>query len=314
MGSPYVAKIANTDLPEAQIQAIKREIETRLNEVNRQMSHYQPESELSRFNRAAAREPFPVSAEFASVLRFSLDLGRRSGGAFDPALGSVINLWGFGEKSEERRKPSPSELAAALNQAGLRHLEVLPENALIKKVPGLAINLSAVAKGFAVDQAIEVFLRHGLTNVYFGIAGDVRAMGRNARGTAWQIGIAAPVSNWREDDPMEAVVALSNQAVSTSGDYQKFFLDADGRRLCHIFDPKTGSPVQHNLGSVSVVAGDSMTADALSTTLFVLGPEAGLKFIEEWTNAATLFIIREGPESFRQLRSSGFRKSTTSLK
>ena len=98
---------------------------------------------------------------------------------------------------------------------------------------------------------------------------------------------------------MAAVVSLSDQAISTSGDYQKFFTDAQGRRLCHIIDPKTGWPVQHNVGGVSVVAADNMTADALATTLYVLGPEAGLRFIESWTNAAALFIVREVEGKFR---------------
>jgi FAD:protein FMN transferase len=105
---------------------------------------------------------------------------------------------------------------------------------------------------------------------------------------------------------MAAVVSLSDLAISTSGDYQKFFTDAKGRRLCHILDPKTGWPVQHNVGGVSVVAPDNMTADALATTLFVLGPDAGLRFVDSWTNAAALFIVREGEDKFIQLPSSRF--------
>jgi thiamine biosynthesis lipoprotein len=129
-------------------------------------------------------------------------------------------------------------------------------------------------------------------------------LGHNPRGTNWQVGITAPLAHWREDDPMATVVSLSNQAISTSGDYQKFFTDAQGRRLCHIFDPKTGWPVQHNVGGVSVVARDNMTADALATTLYVLGPEAGLRFVESWTNAAALFIEREAEGKFRSVPSS----------
>jgi thiamine biosynthesis lipoprotein len=110
---------------------------------------------------------------------------------------------------------------------------------------------------------------------------------------------------------MAAVASLSNQALSTSGDYQKFFTDAQGRRLSHIIDPKTGWPVQHNVGGVTVVAPDSMTADALSTSLFVLGAEAGVKFIEAWTNAAALFILQESDGRYRQIPSSRFAAMTT---
>jgi len=277
-----------------------------LREVNRQMSHYQLDSELSQFNRAPAKTPFKVSPEFARVVRFSLDLFQRSRGAFDPTLAPVINLWGFGEKTDERAVPPEVMLKAALKKTGCKHLSVTAKDELVKDIPDLTINLSAVAKGFGVDDMVRLLRGHGLTNIYASIAGEVRVLGQNSRGTKWQVGIASPVAHWNEDDPMAAVASLSNQALSTSGDYQKFFTDPQGRRLSHIIDPKTGWPVQHNVGGVSVVAPDSMTADALGTTLFVLGPEAGLKFVESWTNAAALFIVRESGGKSRQIRSSRF--------
>jgi len=306
MGSPYTVQIVGTNLSPAQIEALKAEVEAQLKEVNRQMSHYQADSELSQFNRAPANTPFKVSPEFAHVVRFSLEMDRRSNGAFDPTLAPVINLWGFGEKTDQRAVPSSAELDAALIKTGCRHLSVTDRNELVKDIPDLTINLSAVAKGFGVDEMVRVLSNHGFSNVYASIAGEVRVLGYNPRGTNWQVGISAPVVHWNEADPMEAIVSLSNQAISTSGDYQKFFTDSQGRRLSHIIDPKTGWPVQHSVGGVSVVAADSMTADALSTTLFVLGPEAGLKFIESWTNAAALFIVRESEGVYRQLPSSRF--------
>jgi FAD:protein FMN transferase len=189
---------------------------------------------------------------------------------------------------------------------GFRHLRITEQDELIKDIPALTLNLSAVAKGFGVDEVVSLLRRRGLTNIHASIAGEVRVLGHNSRGTRWQIGISVPLAHWTEDDPMAGVVSLSNQAISTSGDYQKFFTDARGRRLSHILDPTTGWPVQHNLGGVSVVAPDSMTADALGTTLFVLGPAEGLKFIESWTNAAALFIVREPDGSCRQIPSYRF--------
>lgn len=306
MGSPYTVKVAGATSSAAEVDVLKREIDACLAEVNRQMSHYQPDSELSRFNRAPAHTPFKVSPEFARVVRFSLEVNRRSGGALDPTLGSVINLWGFGEKTDKRSVPAQAALQDALESTGCEHLSVTAQDELIKDIPGLALNLSGIAKGFGVDQMISVLRRRGFTNVYASIAGEVMVTGHNARGTRWQVGISAPVEHWTEDNPMEAVAALSDQAISTSGDYQKFFRDPEGRRLSHILDPRTGWPVQHNAGGVSVVAADSMTADALGTTLFVLGPEKGLAFIEAWTNAAALFIVRESDGRFRQIASSRF--------
>ncbi len=310
MGSPYTVKVVGKTMDSGETRALQTEIEDTLREVNRQMSHYQPDSELSQFNRAPAHTPFKVSPEFASVVRFTLELCRESGGVLDPTLAPVINLWGFGEQSTNCVVPSAADIKAALARTGYQRLSVTPDDKLIKTSPDLTINLSAVAKGFGVDQMVSVLRRHGHTNIYASIAGEVRVLGHNPRGTRWQIGISAPISHWRENDPMAAVAALSNQAISTSADYQKFFVDAQGHRLCHLFDARTGWPVQHDVTGVSVVAEDSMTADALSTTLFVLGSDAGLRFIETRTNAAALFIVRDSDGSFRQIASSRFASMT----
>lgn len=310
MGSPYTVKIAGTNLASGQIDVLKAEVEQRLQEVNRQMSHYQPDSELSRFNRAPANTPFKVSPEFARVVRFSLEMWRRSGGAFDPTLAPVVNLWGFGEKTDQKAVPPQAELEAALRKTGCQHLSVTAGDELVKDRADVALNLSAVAKGFGVDEITRVLRRHGLTNTYASIAGEVMLQGRNARGSRWQVGISAPVPNWRENDPMAAAVSLSDQAISTSGDYQKFFTDPQGRRLCHILDPKNGWPVQNRVGGVSTIAPDSMTADALATALFVMGTEEGVRFVESWTNAAALFIVREPDGSFRFIASARFKDLT----
>lgn len=310
MGSDYTIQIVGTNLAAAQIESLKTEVEQRLRDVNRQMSHYQPDSELSQFNRAPAHKPFKVSPGFASVVRFSLELSRRSGGAFDPTLAPVINLWGFGEKTDTQAVPPEMELKAAMQQTGWQHLQVTARDELVKDLPNLALNLSAVAKGFGVDEMVRVLRGHGLTNLYASIAGEVQVRGCSPRATNWQVGISAPMEHWREHDPLAAVVSVSGQAISTSGDYQKFFRDAQGRRLCHIFDPRTGWPVQNDVAAVSVVATNSMMADALCTTLFVLGTEKGLRFLESWTNASALFILRDTAEGFRQIPSSRFGSQT----
>jgi len=283
MGSPYTVQIVGINLSPEQTGQLKQDIEARLRAINRQMSHYQSDSELSQFNRAPANQPFKVSPEFARVTRFSLELSSRSQGVFDPTLTPLINLWGFGEKSEVRAVPAADALAAAQR-----------------------VNLSAVAKGFGVDEMIRVLAARGFTNVYASIAGEVRVLGRNSRAQKWLVGVSSPVDFWNENDSFEAVAALSNQAISTSGDYQKFFTDSEGRRLCHILDPRTGWPVQNRVGGVSVVAPDSMTADALGTILFILGPEAGLKFIADRPDVSAMFILREPDGAFRRVASSNF--------
>jgi thiamine biosynthesis lipoprotein len=310
MGSPYTVKIVDGKLDEAQLSALQAEIESTLKEVNRQMSNYQPESELSRFNQAAVAVPFKVSPEFARVARFSLELSRMSDGAFDPTLGPVINLWGFGETTSQHAVPPEEAIRAAMAKTGWRHLTVTGADELVKDLPGLAMDLGAVAKGFGVDEMVRVLRAHGLENIYASIAGEVRVLGHNPRGTKWRLGISVPLDQWRENNPMAAYVTISNQALSTSGDYQKFFIDEQGRRLCHIMDARTGTPVQHTLAAVTIVCPDSMTADGLATTVFVLGPEAGMKLVDARPDTAALFILREKDGGFRQLASSRFEELT----
>ncbi|MCF7730373.1 MAG: FAD:protein FMN transferase [Akkermansiaceae bacterium] len=310
MGSDYTVKIVDDKLAEAQLTALKAELEATLIEVNRQMSNYLPDSELSRFNKTPENTPFKVSPDFTKVTRWALELSRLSNGAFDPTLGPLINLWGFGETSGNHAVPSAEALRTTLAKTGWRHLTINADGSLTKDLPGLALDLGAVAKGFGVDQMIRVLQAHGLANCYASIAGEVRVTGHNPRGTKWVLGISVPTDHWREDNPMATQVSISNQALATSGDYQKFFRDASGRRLSHLIDPRTGTPVQHHVAGVTVVGPDSMTADGLSTTLYVLGLEAGLKFIDARENAAALFILRENDGTFRQVASSRFAKLT----
>ena len=310
MGSVYTVKIVGTNLALPQIEALKTELDQQLKEVNRQMSHYLPDSELSRFNRAPATLPFKVAMDFARVLRFVLELNRQSQGTFDPTLGPVINLWGFGEKTDLRRTPSSAELREAMTKVGCQHLRVTADGELIKDIPDLQLNLGGVAKGYGVDEMARVLRRHNLTNVYVSISGEVFAHGCNPKGEPWKVGIAAPISNWASGDPFVAVLSVTGRAVSTSGDYQKYFIDAQGRRQGHIFDPQTGQPVQHDIGGVTVVAENGMTADALTKPLFVLGVEKGLRFIEGWTNAAALFVVRKPGDEFQLIASSRFAAMT----
>ena len=306
MGSTYTVKIVGVEMSAARVEALTKEIDLCLSNVNNQISHYQPESELSRFNRVPARQPFPVSAGFQRILRHCFDLNRRSDGAFDPTLGPLINLWGFGEKTEVRAVPSAEDLRATLARTGCRHLALTARGELVKDIPDLALNLSSPAKGYGVDEMGRVLLAHGLTNHYVAISGDIFTSGHNAKGQPWQVGISAPIPDWRPGDPLVTVLALSNRAVSTSGDYQKYLMDDQGRRLGHIFNPKTGWPVQHNLGGVTVVAADCISSSSLATTAFVLGPEAGLRFIESWTNASALFVVIEPDGKPRSITSSRF--------
>ncbi|MBP7829460.1 MAG: FAD:protein FMN transferase [Kiritimatiellae bacterium] len=306
MGTLYSIKLADSPLGRRALRELQAELDRCLVEVNRQMSHYQPDSEISRFNRHESGEPFPVSPGFASVVRFALELSRRSGGVFDPTLGPLIDLWGFGAPGRADHLPSDGELAEARQRTGAGRLSVTPDGKLVKAVPGLHLNVSAVAKGYGVDEAARVIRARGISNAFVEIGGEVVAYGHNAEGQKWRIGVDAPRPDALPGQELETILHLSGLAVATSGDYRNFFVDEKGERFTHILDPRTGRPIRHDLASVTVVAPDCMTADGLATTLFVMGAEEGMKWIESWPGIEALFILRESGGRFVCRPTPGF--------
>lgn len=315
MGSAYTVKIVGATFTPAETDRLRAEVEARLREVNRQMSHYQPDSELSRFNRSESTAPFKVSAEFARVTRFALELHRQSGGAFDPTLGPLINLWGFGQAGEVFQPPSDERVEQTRKLCGCQHLSLTPSGELKKAIPQLQLNLSAVAKGFGVDEAARVLRARGHTNVFVEIGGEVVGFGVNPAGLPWRVGVESPLEHVGFGEAIELVVPLSNAALATSGSYRKFITDAQGRRYSHVLLPKTGRPVQHDLVSVSVVAPDCLTADGLATTLFVLGPDEGPPWLERtYPRASALFMVRASDGPLRKFTTARFPNWSEALK
>ena len=310
MGTTYSIRLAGVRLRARELAMVQKDVQAVLDEVNRQMSHYQPDSELSRFNRAGADQPFPVSAGFARVVRFALELHRRSGGVFDPTLGPLIDLWGFGPPGLVTKPPDEAPLQDVRSQCGASHLFLPEDGALRKNLPGLHLNLSAVAKGYGVDEAARYLRERGFSNVFVEVGGEVTTFGVNSSGQKWRVGVDAPRPESRPGEDIEAVLHLSGQAVATSGDYRTFFVDDKGRRFSHILDPRTGRPILHTLTSVSVVASNCLEADGLATTLMVLGTEEGLRWLADWPGAEALFIDRLPDGRFQLRATMGFAAAT----
>ena len=306
MGTFYIVKIAGV-AQEAQLAAeLRGVVEARLEELNREMSHYLPESELSRFSRSTSTAPFKVSAPFAHVMRHALAVWAASDGAFDPTLGVLIDLWGFGPAGRRAGVPTAGEIAAAQLVCGGRHLRVTDADELQKNVPGLHLNLGGIAKGFGADEAARVLRERGYTNVFVSVCGEIVACGLNPAGAPWQVGIERPLYDIPHGAALSAVVPLSGRALSTSGDTHNFFRDEHGKVFAHILDPATGSPVCNNIASVTVIAPNGLTADSYTKPLFILGLERGLRWIEARPEAAALFIVRETDGRLRSVPSSRF--------
>ncbi len=296
MGTVYTIKAVLP--PSLDRELARQRIEQTLKRVNELMSTYDPESELSRFNRSEAGVWFPVAPETMQVLTAAVQVGNMSGGALDITVGPLVNLWGFGPKQRSVQTPSEQALAEARNLVGLDKLRLQTAPAAVwKEKRDMYCDLSAVAKGFGVDLVASALVDMGVGSCMVEIGGEVRSVGRKPDGQAWRIGVAVPDGSQR----VSRVLEITDMAVATSGDYQNYY-EIDGKRFSHTIDPQTGRPIDHHLASVTVVHDNCLMADAWATALDVLGPEKGMALAEE-RKLAALFIVREA-QGFIERRSS----------
>ena len=261
-----------------------------LERIEGRMSHYRPDSELSRFNRAVTTDPQALSGETLGVVAEALEVGRVSGGAFDVTVGPLVDAWGFGPPGRAPATPDSELLATLRARVGTDLLEADPAaSTLRKRRPDVVVDLSAIAKGYAVDAVAGLLAEHGLDDYLVEIGGELRASGTNERGEPWRVAIERPAPGFAT---AQRIVPLTDAALATSGDYRNFY-DLDGVRVSHTIDPRTGRPVTHGLRAVSVIAERCSLADARSTALNVLGPEEGyaLAAAQDW---AALFVTDDG--------------------
>lgn len=259
----------------------------RIRQIEHNMSVHLPDSEVSELNRSAGSgRPVALSADTFTVLEEALKIAALSSGAFDPAVGPLVELWGIG--TDDARLPEPEEIEAALPLVDYRRVETNPED-LAVSLPerGMKINLGGIAKGYAADRAAETLKEHGVTGAIINLGGNVLTVGEKPDGSPWKIGIQDPASD-RGDYVL--TLELTEMSVVTSGPYERFFIGPDGRRYHHILDTTTGYPVESELTSVTIVTSESLLADALSTTVFALGRERGMGFIENYEGVEGVFI------------------------
>ncbi len=299
MGTTWNVSIAPPVDP-ARGPALLQLLESELMRINQLMSTWDADSELSQFNRAAVGTPFPLAPETLEVLRLAEQVSQASGGAFDVTVGPLVNLWGFGPDMRPEQVPSQRELRTAFDRVGYQKL-VLGEQGATRQAP-VYVDLSAIAKGYAVDRLAALLSSQGYRNFLVEVGGELRAAGRKPDGSAWRIGIEAPDIAGRS---AQRVVRLRDIGVATSGDYRNYF-EADGRRYSHTIDPQTGSPITHRLASVTVLDPSAARADAWATALMVLGPEAGQQ-VADRQNLAAFFIIRSA-DGFAERHTGAFER------
>ena len=275
-------------------------IQDRLDEIDALMSTYKIDSEVSQFNLHKSDEWFPVSAETAKLVERAQAISKQTDGAFDITVGPAVALWNFGvDAGVQFVLPTEEQVTATLQTVGYSKLEVqLEPPALRKSVDTLKIDLSAIAKGYAVDAVCETLgeIDHYMVE----IGGEVRVRGTRRDGSPWRIGLEAPTKDAREVD---SIVTLNNEALATSGDYRNYH-EHDGETYSHTIDPQTARPVTHQLGSVTIVAEDCATADALATAILVMGPEDGKAWAE--TNGVKAFLVSRAGDQLDRVATTDF--------
>jgi len=303
MGTTYSVKLVGADLTGQERTSLANQIDETLGQVDALMSTYDADSELSNFNRHRSPQPFRVSDETLAVFRVAQQVSEMSGGAFDITVGPLVAAWGFGASDRPPEPPSPEELAKLRERVGYRKISLHPTDPWIVKLhPEIECDLSAIAKGYGVDRVAEALIARGHRNFLIEVGGELRAGGTKDDAQPWRVGIERPDAEIRTT---ERILSLRDMALATSGDYRNYY-EVDGTRISHTIDPREGRPIRHHLASVSVLHPEAIWADALATTLNVLGPEEGIAWAEE--NAIAALLLVRGPDGvFETLETAAFR-------
>jgi thiamine biosynthesis lipoprotein len=291
MGTTYHIKVITSD----QVEALQREVDHELARINQMMSTYIADSDLSLFNESSIGEPYPVPVELISLLRRSAQISDSTGGAFDVTVGPLVTLWGFGAKGNPLQIPDEQQIERALSRVGMQHLK-MGSGSLTRSVE-LYVDLSAIAKGYAVDRVSELLLKKGFPQHMVEIGGELKALGNNDRNSPWLIAIEKPELLERS---IFRTLPVRDLGLATSGDYRNY-REVAGKRYSHLIDPRLGRPISHALASVTVLHESTATADALATALNVMSPQQGMAYAIE-QSLAVLFIIKDG-DGFIERRS-----------
>jgi thiamine biosynthesis lipoprotein len=301
MGTTWTAQLV---VAPARADELRATIEDELDAVIAQMSTWEPASDLSRFNRAPAGSWQTLPAELFDVLDYALTLAHDTGGAYDPTVGPLVDLWGFGSGAAARSEPpSASEISDARARVGFRRIELDRAAHRAKQPGGVTVDVSSLGPGHAIDRIAARLKQAGIEAFLIELGGEMRAEGRKPDGSDWRIAVEPANADEHGEPQYDLVIALRDESAGSSGDYRVGFEHA-GRRYSHTIDPRSGEPVQHALAGVTVIADTTMQADAQAAALMVLGPDEGMIFAER-RQIAAVFTLR-GAQGFERRYSPAF--------
>lgn len=294
MGTTFAVILVVDDVEAQRLDQVLHLVDLELDHVNAEMSTYLEDSALSRFNAAASTEPIAAPRHLLAVIEDARHVSEATGGAFDVTVGPLVDAWGFGPDRAPHRELDEAEIDSLRSVVGYDKLEVdLDRLTLRKSVPGLHVDLSAIAKGHGCDRVGAVVEAQGFVEYMVEIGGEIRTRGNNPRGEPWKVGVERPTTAADGARVVQSILPVSNAALATSGDYRNYW-EKDGVRYSHTVDPRTGRPIAHTLASVTVVHPESTAlADAWATALNVLGPDEGLA-IATREGLAAYFLVRHG--------------------
>lgn len=291
MGTTYTVKIMNAETT-LNPESLQRNIDQLLEDINSIMSTYDPDSELSKLNRNPSRDCISLSEQLSEVIQQALKTSQLTQGDFDITIGPLVKLWGFGPEAIPTQIPGNNEIQAAQNIIGHDKLTLAEDGGCLnKEQPDMYIDLSAIAKGYAVDEIAKLLQASNIEDYMIEIGGEIKANGLNVNNIPWQIGIEKPVEGQRS---VQTIISLQDTGLATSGDYRNYF-EHDGVRYSHLIDADSGKPISHNLVSVTVLHQSTMIADALATAFMVMGYEQANQLATN-ENIAVYFILRQDDE------------------
>ncbi|MCV6590048.1 MAG: FAD:protein FMN transferase [Marinobacterium sp.] len=299
MGTTYSIRwVEGANTPQAS--RLQAAVNAELQAINRSMSTYIDDSELSLLNRHPVNQWYPVSGRLLDVLQQAATISEQSEGLFDSTVGPLVNLWGFGPDGRIETAPSAAEIQQLRPRIGYQLLEIDPAEKRVRRLANIYVDLSAIAKGYGVDIIAGLLEQQGIHNYLVEIGGEMRLSGSKPEQQPWRVAIERPDVAGRS---VQEVVKPGTHAVATSGDYRNYF-EQDGIRFSHTINPHTGKPITHKLASVTVISDSCAQADAYATALTVMGEEKGYAFAT--AQGIEAYFIVKTADGFRVRMTPGF--------
>lgn len=298
MGTTYTVRIADFPEEEAKRADLAWAIEEELQRLNRIFSTYDPTSEVSCLNTKEQTAPIQVSSDLMLVLKAARGLYESTGGLFDPTVAPLVSLWGFGPGPDRNMPPAPEEIVAVQRSVGFDKITLGPGDTVTKTSPNVQLDLSANAKGYAVDKVYELLVSQGFRDVLVEIGGELRVAGHNEEGQPWRVGITSLEGS-------DGLLQMEEGGAATSGVYRNSF-EYQGARYSHLINPKTGYPIQTSLTSVTVLAPTCLTADGAATAVMIFGAVEGYQWVSHQPDLQALLLIEGGSGKITHQMTAGF--------